>query len=71
MSVVGGTLLLAVGLAAGTVYIKNALSKRLAHVNLVDPFAGKGHQVPQVVLGAEDVRLETTDPTGGSGALIP
>ena len=53
-----------------TVHVEDQNLQRSWLVDLVDPFVGKVHQLPLVVLGAEDVFLEPANFASGSGALI-
>lgn len=70
MSVVSGALLLAIGLAHGTVHVEDQFTNRLVLMGLVDPLARKVYQRCQVMPLPEHLGLEATHDAHGSGFVV-
>ena len=68
--VVGRALLTAARLTDGTVHIENQCLQRPSLTHRVDPATRQIHERCEILLRAENVRLETADLTGGSGVLV-
>ncbi len=70
VSVVSRALLLAIGLAHGTVHVEDQFTKRLVLMRLVNPLTRKVHQRRQVAALAEYLGLEASHDAHGSGFVV-
>ena len=68
--VVGRALLLSISLADRAVQVEDQLFGRLPLLHLVDPLAGKIHQLLEVAVGVDNLRLKTAHLTGGSSPFV-